>query len=375
MKKNKIDKENSEVQNENVNDKHLKVTKMGRRKLILIISGIILLLLVGIRIFQTFAPATVDEVQAVNVKADTVKSLSFSASSPITGRIEPIEEVSITSLAGGEVISVNVKLGDYVEKGTILFETDKTQIAANYNQAKASYLLAKKSYENMSLLLNEGAVSMYDYDQSKVQYESALAGYTSASESYNNTNPSSPIDGFVTSLNLSVGNTLSPGTPVASVANVSSLVIKTSVSEYLVGNLSINDTVEIYISTIGDEIFQGTVTALAPAPAKGTLTYPLEISVIDPTGTVKAGMFAEIRITSDERDKVIAVPSDSVIVKNGESMVVVLNNQIPKYRKIKTGLDNGTYAEVTEGLKEGEMIVIEGQQFITENVKVNVTNK
>ena len=352
-------------------DNKIKGTR-GKRKKILIIMGIILILLVGFRIYDTFFKVSIQEATVINVKTATVQYDSISATAPVTGRIEPVEEVSIVPMASGEVTALRVKIGDQVTKGTVLFEIDKTQISASYNQASASWAMAKKTYDNMALLYKEGAVSMNDLDQAKVQYEAALSAYTTAGEAYSNTSVKSPINGYVTSLTVSVGSMASPGMPAASVADVSSLVINTTISEYLVGQLKTGDPVEIIISTLEGKIYKGTVTAVSPAPAKGTLTYPVEFSVDDKTGTVKAGMFAEIRIISDQREKALLVPSDAVIVKEGKSTVVVIKNKLPIYKEIETGLDNGTNVEVTKGLKQGEIVVIEGQQYITEGVEINI---
>lgn len=350
-----------------------KKPKRQKRKIVIILLAILLLLIIGYRIFQTFAPSEVEEAAVINVKVAEVEYGSITASSPITGRIEPVEEVTIVPMTSGEVTRVYVQIGDRVSKGTVLFDTDKTQMAASYNQANASYIMAKKTYENMRTLYNEGAVSLHDLDSAQVQYESALAAYTSASEGYSNTSVTSPIDGYVTSLNVSVGSMAAPGSPVASVADVSSLVVNTTISEYLVSQLKVGDPVEILVSTLSGNIFQGKVSALSPAPAKGTLTYPVEFSVEDTSNLVKAGMFAEVRIVSAEKDHVLMVPSEAVLVKNGEALVVVINKEMPEYRKVLTGLDNGAFVEIINGLKEGETIVVEGQQYITENVKVNTS--
>ena len=347
--------------------------KRNKRKIVFIILALIALSIIGFRVFQFFANDSTQEASVINVKVGKVEVASIVATSPVTGRIEPIEEVSIMPMASGEVTSVHVKIGDRVSKGTLLFELDKGQIAASYNQAASSYNFAKTSYERMSVLYKEGAVSLLDFEQSKVQYESARASYTLASEAYGNANVKSPIKGFVTSLNVSVGSMASPGVPAASIADVSRLVINTNISEYLIGQIKTGDTVEIYISTLGEKTFAGTVTALSPAPAKGTLTYPVEILVKDDTNIVKAGMFAEVRIVSAEREQVLSIPSDSVIVKNGKSLVVVIKNNLPEYREITTGLDNGTSVEVLTGLKENEVIVTEGQQYITEGIEINIT--
>jgi RND family efflux transporter MFP subunit len=129
------------------------------------------------------------------------------------------------------------------------------------------------------------------------------------------------------------------------------------------------------ISTIGTEPFQGTVDALSPAPAQGTLTYPVEFSIQDSEERIKAGMFAEIRIISDQRANVLMVPSKAVTIRNGEASVVVLKDKLPSFKPVTTGLDNGEWTEIISGLSEGEIIVVEGQQFVTENEEVNIISQ
>lgn len=346
--------------------------KRNKRKYILIIIGLILIAIIALRFIQTFSPAPEETPQLANVETDVVRYGSLEAQSPLTGRVEPREEVTILPFSSGEVTAVYVRLGDRVNKGDLLFTIDGTQIAASLNQAKAALDLAKRTFDNMRVLYGEGAVSQNDYEQARVQYESAVASYTTASDAYSNTRVTSPISGYVTSINVSPGSTAAPGSPAATLADVSSLRIKTTVSEFLAGRIRQGDPVEIIISTIGSEPFKGTVDALSPAPAQGTLTYPVEFSIQDPEGMVKAGMFAEIRIVSDERTNVLIVPSKAVIIKNGEASVAVLKDKIPSFQPVKTGLDNGEWTEIIGGLKEGETIVVEGQQFITENQEVNI---
>jgi multidrug efflux pump subunit AcrA (membrane-fusion protein) len=88
-----------------------------------------------------------------------------------------------------------------------------------------------------------------------------------------------------------------------------------------------------------------------------------------------AGMFAEILIVADERDMVLCVPSDSVIIRGGRTLVVVIDDaNIPEFREVTVGLDNGVYAEIVSGISVGETIVISGQHFVDEGVEVNVVD-
>ncbi|NLY71131.1 MAG: efflux RND transporter periplasmic adaptor subunit, partial [Clostridiales bacterium] len=317
-------------------------------------------------------PESVEEKKAVNVKVQTVETGSIYTTSLISGRIDPIESADVIPLVAGEVTSVNVNLGDYVKKGSVLFVLDKTQFMTNYNQAKIAYDSAKEDYERMSLLYKEGAVSQQQYQGAQTQYNIAKQNLNAASDALNNCTVTSPISGYVTSVNISVGGLASQAMPAVTIADISSLEINTSISENLIGKVKNGDPVNIYIKSLSDQPYSGKFKAIAPAPATGTLTYPVTISIDDKDENIKAGMFAEIEIVTDKRENVICIPSDAVVIKSGEPKVVVLNDNIPTMKTVTTGLDNGTMVEITSGLTVGETIVVSGQHYVVEGEPVNI---
>ena len=303
------------------------------------------------------------ESEAIGVKVMTAEYTDISSTVPLSGRIAPAEETAIVPMASGQVTAVHVKVGDYVKAGTLLFEIDKGQVATTYNQAKAAYDLAANSYNNMKTLYLEGAISKSDFDAAEVQYISARESYNAAAEAYSYYNVTSPIDGYVTSLSVAVGD-IAGQQMAASVANTDELKIETTVSEYIAGYIKIGDEVDVYVSTLGDTPYKGTVTAFSPAPALGTLTYPITITLDNESGDLMSGMFAEVKFTAEEADDTICIPSDAVIMKNGKSVAVIIDEDlIPSFREVETGIDNGEFVEILSGIKEGETVVISGAEL------------
>ncbi|MDD3169347.1 MAG: hypothetical protein PHC91_07805, partial [Eubacteriales bacterium] len=117
----------------------------------------------------------------------------------------------------------------------------------------------------------------------------------------------------------------------------------------------------------------GTVTALSPAPAAGSLTYPMKVTLDNETAEVKPGMFAEVIVTSDKTADVIALPSSSVLIKSGKTVVVTItdDNKI-EFREVVVGVDNGELAEIKSGIKVGDTVVIEGQYYLEETSEFNI---
>ena len=101
----------------------------------------------------------------------------------------------------------------------------------------------------------------------------------------------------------------------------------------------------------------------------------MEILVSNPPSEVKAGMFAEINIATESRNQVIAVPSEAVVVKEGNTIVYIIEKDKAKLVSVKTGLDNGKMVEITEGLNEGMEVVVKGQNFLEDGALVSVVKQ
>ncbi len=348
--------------------------KKHKKSKVILITIVILVLLVlgGYRIKESLAPPAVAEKTPVNVVSAIVEKGNIYATSPLTGRIDPVESAAVIPMAAGEVVRVTIELGDYVKKGDLLFSLDKSQMQTAYNSAKLAYDSAKGEYNRLGPLYKEGAISLQQYQGVETQYKIAKENLNAAADALSYTNVTSPISGYVTSINVSEGSVVGQTSPAVTIADVSKLEINTNLSEYLINKAKVGDKVDILIKSLTDEPFTGTISAISPAPALGTLTYPITISVDDNSETIKAGMFAEVQIVSDMKEDVICIPSDAVFIKSGESKVVVLNGVIPTITTLVTGLDNGIFVEVISGLKVGDKIAVSGQQYVVDGEAVNI---
>ena len=340
-------------------------------RIIAALLALSLLIIFGYRVYQYLnRPAPEVPVELVSVRVEEAVLEDIAESAPITGRIEPVEDVAIVPLAQGKVTAVYAEVGDAVKKGQKLFTIDSSQVAAQLNTARVGLDAAKSAYERMQILFAEGAVSAQELEAVESQYLSALASYNQISQMLANYTVTSPISGIVTSLSVSVGS-VAGGSMAGSVANVDSLVIHANISETLAAKTQVGDEVEVYIASL-DRTYHGTVTTFARIPSIGTLTYPLTITM-EPSDDLFAGMFAEVHMTSETASDTVTVSSQAVIIKGGRNVVCVLDaNGLPSFREVSVGIDNGSRVQILEGLQAGETVVWSGQQFVTEGEAVNV---
>lgn len=351
-----------------------RIRKLSRKQKIILVIVAVFVLTGAFRVISNrLEDKTAVTSDVINIKVTTASLTTLENTSPLTGRLEPIEEVTIIPKAVGEVTSVNVELGQKVSKGTVLFELDKTQVATTFNQAKASYADAQLNLSRMETLYKEGAVSLQQYEQAKIAYTVAKETYTSASDGIGNYTVTSPIDGYITSINVDKGGIASQAVAAATIANIDKLEIETSVSEAIINNIKVGDKVNVLVSSVSSDPFPGTITALSPAPAVGSLTYPMKVTLDNESVSIKPGMFAEVIITSDKTEDVIALPSASVMIKSGKTVVAVIEDgKKVVFKEVIVGVDNGQLAEIKSGIKVGDTVVIEGQYYLEENSEFSI---
>ncbi|HHY91509.1 MAG TPA: efflux RND transporter periplasmic adaptor subunit [Clostridiales bacterium] len=345
-------------------------------------------------------PPTVAE-QAVTVETTEAKRQDVELNTILSGKLEPIEETEVSSKLSGKVIKVHVKVGDSVQAGDVLFELDSQDLQNAVKQAEAAYRVAeanlkmtqenienaKVNLERMRALYEEGAVSKQQLEQYELQasetkleavraqVEQARVAISVAESQLRDVVVTAPISGVVTSVNIHVGELATPGVKAVGIANLSKVVIETNVSEYLINKVHKGDKVEVLIKSAQETPFEGNITSLSPAPSGGSMTYPIKVEMENPDLILKPGMFAEIKIVSDKKENVIAIPSESVIMKNGNPVVAVVNGDTAKLVEVQVGMDNGELVEITEGLKEGDIVIVKGQEYVEDGSKIKIKAK
>lgn len=382
------------------------------KKLKYLISGILMLSLVVSGCSKKAEPEVVEEKK---ITVETMQSVldDISVETTISGSFKASDEVDVVPKVMGKVTNVSVKEGQAVSKGQVLFTLDSQNAQSAVRNAKAAvenaqtavetarismeraeqqYNNAVLNYERSKQLYDAGAIPLTQLEQAelaasplslelaKTQYYQAQVAVDTAKGSLSDANialgdftVTAPISGTITAVNVNSGNVFGGG-PAIKISNLANLTMKVDVSENLIKYFVVGETMDINVKSAGDTILSGKVKEILP-PSQGSLTYPVEILVSNPPSEVKAGMFAEINITTESRNQVIAVPSEAVVVKEGNTIVYIIDKDKAKLVSVKTGLDNGKMVEITEGLNEGMEVVVKGQNFLEDGALVSVVKQ
>lgn len=347
------------------------VKKEGRGKIIIAIIIIAFLALVGWRVYDHFfAKGEVEDSAMISVKTAVAQQADIHTDSPITATVQAGEQVYVVPAMAGKVATVNARNGDHVTKGQTLLTIDSSTVSGQVQQAKMAVDLAKQTLDRMQVLYDAGAISLADYQGAKAQYDNAVITYNTAASSIEYYTVTAPISGILSSFSVTAG-TLVGQSMIGAISDTSNLTINPKVTEKMALKMTVGEKVEIYVASL-ERSYTGTVKSIASVPDAGGVTYPVEISIANEDSSLKAGMFAEVRVQTEKSQAAVVVPSQTVFTKNGESVAVVLNGTIPKIVKVETGIDNGEQVEILSGIKAGDTVVISGQQYVKDGEEVKV---
>lgn len=309
----------------------------------------------------------------ISVEAQIVTTGELSVGKTFSGTLEGQEQANIVAKIPERIMKINVKVGDYVKAGDILFELDKSGAQSQFYQAQAAYLNAQKNFERMQNLLKEGAVSQQAFDGVQTQYEVAKANFDAARSTVEIT---SPLSGIVATINVNIGDLANPQIPMAIVANIVRMKAKFNVGELDVPSFFVGQSVDIYSEIRPDIVQTGKVFQLSKSANIQSRTF--EMQAIFPNTSdrwFKPGMFCRIKANMKTQKNALTIPMAAVVKKdNSDGVYTIISNQA-QFQLIETGISDGTLVEVKTGLKEGDKIVTLGMSDLTNGTVVIVTNK
>ncbi|WP_131820800.1 efflux RND transporter periplasmic adaptor subunit [Desulfotruncus arcticus] len=327
--------------------------------------------------------------------AKTEMKMNYSTS----GQISSSSETTVAPKVSGRVAAVKVKLGAQVKKGQVLFQIDSKEASNQLTEAEASLGIAKTSYDmadqalrdaqadydRKQTLFESNVISTYDLEQANTALVNAKLNLEQARQQMNQTNATlssaqenladysvaAPMDGLVGEINIESGEMVSSQTNAAVIVSIDTVKVEASIPESIVNELRPGSVVSVTIDSLNKSV-EGTLTTIAPKADSDTMGYPVEISVANPSGEIKPGMTAKIELITGNLKNIFALPVDAVIEQDGQHIVYIVENNQAKEVSVKTGVTNDTLIEITDGLKEGQSIIVEGNRLLSDGQQVRV---
>ena len=317
----------------------------------------------------------------------TVAPVTEGISSPtmdVTGSVYFALNSSVAAESSGKVAKVFINEGDFVKAGANLASLDDQIISYNIknaqasaNQAKTNLDKAKRDYERLKSLFAQQAVSQQAYENAMTDVQNAENAYAALLATENRLSLEkekmlikSPFDGVITSKNVNVGEWVSTGGTVASVAALdfeAKIYLPERVLQYV-------KTGDIITVTVGEKEFKGKILSVNSKGDPSTRTFLTRISLGN-NKFLREGFMATAKVPVGEANKTLLVPRDAVITLNNEKGVYKVNGEAVLFVPVFVTANVGGNLAITpkSNLDINDKVVMSGNDKINAGSKIKIT--
>jgi HlyD family secretion protein len=386
-----------------------------RTKIILGIVGVLVLLLVAMGFIRR------KDKDVARVTTAKVEKVDLIAKVTANGKIQARRKVDLSALVMGQIVNLAVKEGDKVNRGQLLLQIDRAQLAAQTagresalsamrsdlqaarataEQARLDYERARRNWEAKILPEAELQRAKSGYDTAQANLSATQqrlletgANLAASRDSLSKTTVTAPIQGVVTYLPVKegevtvIGTMNNPGTQLLTISDMSEVEAVMMVDETSVPEVKIGQKANLNVDAYPNRTFEGLVTEVGSSPISKTdpdllsltqgseaINFKVKIRVVNPPETIRPGFSVTADILTGRKESATAIPIQALVVrdvpkKDGkpvagstgrpqtEEGVYVIKAGKLAFEKVETGLAGELMIEIKNGPKVGEEIV------------------
>jgi multidrug efflux pump subunit AcrA (membrane-fusion protein) len=180
----------------------------------------------------------------------------------------------------------------------------------------------------------------------------------------------SPLSGIVGRVYVDIGQNVTNQTAVALVLDMNQVKINLDIPEKYLPQISLGQEAKISVDAYAQEEFIGKVTKVSPVVNLENRAAPIEIIIDNPEHLLQSGMFAKVNLIIAEHKNVPVVLKEAILGREPDFYVYAIENKKAISKKVKLGIHQGPYYEIRDGLKEGDLVVVMGQQRLFDGASV-----
>lgn len=286
--------------------------------------------------------------------------------------------IDVYPLVGGNVLSVNAELGDYVKKGQVLAtirSTELAEIQKDVSDARTDLLVAKNNVRVAKEMYEGKLNTERDVLEAKSQLQKAedqLQRTSAVSTVYNVKNGNiysvlAPISGFIVHKDINKDMQLRSDRSenIFDVANTNDVWAIMNINESDINKISLGMPAQVSTLSYPDKVFDGKIDKIFKIIDPETKSMQARVVLNNANGLLIPDSKATIKVSKSEDKMALAVPSKAVIFDDNRSYVVVFRSRTDvKIKEIQVLKQLGDVTYITEGLKEGENVITNNQLLI-----------
>jgi len=291
----------------------------------------------------------------------------------------------VAAEVAGLVKTVNFKKGDLINRGDTLVTLDQTdqELSLRAYQAKlasADIRLdeARKDLQRSASLKKAHTISAHNYEKDlfnvrTLEQEVAHARVEAArlADRIKRMTVRAPFTGFIINQHTEIGQWLNPGAPVVTLMDLSTIKVLVFLPERYLSEIAVGSSASIKFDAFKGETFTGQVSAVIPAAEEKSRNLPVEISLPNLDGRIKAGLLARVSLSGSPRE-VHLVPKDALVLNKGKATIFIVNKEAAVPVPVRIGEAHGQQVEIFGKIVPGQMVVVQGNERLWPGQKVTI---
>ncbi len=309
--------------------------KFTKKRIVYTVAAVVILVVIAL-LPKRKAQIPVAEKTIYPVQTETIQKSDLQEYLLLNGNVKADNTISVFPDMAGKLVRVPATLGTYVKKSQMIAEVDPSVPGSIYAKSPVY----------------------------------------------------APIEGYITSLPLTPGTTVSTSTEIARIGNIKTLQIESKIPEGKIGVLKNNLTAEVSLEAYKNETFPAHIFRISPIVDESSRTKEVYFLFDTNDARINAGMYVRIKLNTVLHKQTISVPTDCIVSDNGKKFVYVvkeslqeenvqnLENEekntilIVEKREILEGVTVDARTEILSGLAENEQIVVSGMQVLSDGAEV-----
>jgi RND family efflux transporter MFP subunit len=291
----------------------------------------------------------------------------------VTGVLEPIRTVRVTSLIGGTVQSITAEEGTRVRAGQVLAELDTRELSAQLRSAEANLALAKSVADRSTALHAQRVVTDAEFERDRAALAAAEASVEQLRTRVSFARVTAPISGVITAQTVEAGDVINGQAVLYTIADVSTLVALFGVSELEVLALNPGARVGVTVDALNGATVEGRVRRVFPAADPTSRLVPVEVAITGAAAReLRPGFTVRARLALEDPRAAITVPSRALAGPSGSRYLFVIEAGKAVRRVVQAGDDRDGRSEVFSGVVEGDSVIVAGNSLLRDGGAVRV---
>ncbi|MGB5165520.1 MAG: efflux RND transporter periplasmic adaptor subunit [Woeseiaceae bacterium] len=279
-------------------------------------------------------------------------------------------DAPVVARVSGELVALLVEEGDLVKRGQPLATLDGKKLRLEMLAARASLEQASKEHERNVDLHRRGLISTATVDDLKFNLEALQASYALKKLYFDYATIRAPIDGVISAREVKVGQTIDVDQVILRVTDTAVLQAELQVPQSELPKFSAGDLARLTVASMPESEFVATVARISPTIDKRNGTFRATAVIDNASGELAPGMFAKFSVAYEIHKNALLVPAAAVVAEDEEATVYVVEGGTVTRRSVEVGITSNGHAEILEGLRDGEQVVVVGHSGLRDGSKV-----